>query len=67
MDPSRHWIAWLERAGCSRCRSAESIPTHQHVKFDGCVRDLCRDCWEAFHRWFWRKERDDEDGSPRDD
>lgn len=39
---------------CSRCGVQEQIPTHQHVKFDETLHDLCRTCWSAFREWFHR-------------
>ena len=37
---------------CSRCFQEEAIPTHQYVKFDSKVHNLCQECWEKFRRWF---------------
>lgn len=37
---------------CKRCGKEEIIPTHQHVKFDLEVKDLCTSCWEKFRSWF---------------
>ncbi len=42
----------MDKQTCSRCFYQEVIPTHQYVKFDEEVQYLCRDCWEAFRRWF---------------
>lgn len=37
---------------CNRCGKEEYIPTFQYVKFDGEVKYLCQNCWEAFRKWF---------------
>ncbi|MBI3271481.1 MAG: hypothetical protein HYZ53_21000 [Planctomycetes bacterium] len=42
----------MDTLKCTRCDRAESIPTHQFVKFDGKVHYVCKSCWEDFRRWF---------------
>lgn len=37
---------------CRRCGRQEHIPTHQFVKFDDQLHDLCGSCWNAFRQWF---------------
>ena len=37
---------------CKRCGGEEHIPTHQTVKFDAELRDLCASCWSSFREWF---------------
>jgi len=40
---------------CARCRRLEDIPTSQFVKVDLEVHYLCRDCWEQFRHWLYRR------------
>ncbi len=42
---------------CQRCRREDQIPTHQLVKFDATVHELCKDCWEGFRAWFFAGHR----------
>lgn len=37
---------------CQRCGHQEYVPTHQYVKFDDKLHDLCGACWNAFREWF---------------
>lgn len=37
---------------CNRCGKQEHVPTHQHLKFDEALHDLCGECWTAFRVWF---------------
>lgn len=46
-------IAGPRTQRCARCNGQERIPTHQHVKFDLVVHDLCAECWRVFRAWFF--------------
>lgn len=45
---------------CQRCGRQEHVPTHQYVKFDEKLHDLCASCWHAFREWFHAAERPEE-------
>ena len=51
------YVSNVKKNICKRCGTEEYIPTHQHVKFDEKVNDLCVSCWYSFRSWFNHYEK----------